>query len=206
MATDVDICNLALGHLGNSTSVRNISPPDNSEEARRCAAYYPQARDVALAWTDWTFAKRIDDLTPLENPVKAWTFRYKAPNLWLNPIAVYVTGFDVPQAFEMGSHDTDGIVVHTNADDAQMEYIKKITDVNKFSPLFFDALTYLLGSYLAGPLTNKAQKVKDLRLEFERRAGPPVTAAMRDANSGQNYQPTQTKLNYIPSSIKARRG
>ena len=47
MASDVDVCNLALAHLGDEATVASISPPEGSAQAGHCARFYPMARDSA---------------------------------------------------------------------------------------------------------------------------------------------------------------
>lgn len=42
--------------------------------------------------------------------------------------------------------------IYTNEPVATVRYIARITDTTKFSPLFVDALAWLLASYLAGPI------------------------------------------------------
>ena len=48
MPSEVDICNLALGHLGDSATVATIDPPEGSAQAEHCARFYPIARDARL--------------------------------------------------------------------------------------------------------------------------------------------------------------
>ena len=57
MASAVDICNLALGHIGNKAEITAIVPPDGSAEAAQCGKFYPIARDECLSEFDWGFAK-----------------------------------------------------------------------------------------------------------------------------------------------------
>ena len=48
MASEVDICNLALGHLGDNATVASLNPPEGSVQAQHCARFYPIARDALL--------------------------------------------------------------------------------------------------------------------------------------------------------------
>ena len=58
MATEVDICNLALSKLGDEANLHSIDPPDGSTQADHCARWYPIARDKALQCFPWSFATR----------------------------------------------------------------------------------------------------------------------------------------------------
>ena len=46
MASVADICNMALGHLGDSATVASIDPPEGSAQAEHCARFYPMVRDA----------------------------------------------------------------------------------------------------------------------------------------------------------------
>jgi hypothetical protein len=48
MSSVIDICNLALSHIGQAADVSSIDPPENSIEAEYCARFYPMARDTLL--------------------------------------------------------------------------------------------------------------------------------------------------------------
>ena len=56
MATQVQICNLALAKLGDEAQVTGIAPSDGSMQANYCALFYPQALNVLLSKHAWSFA------------------------------------------------------------------------------------------------------------------------------------------------------
>ena len=58
MASDVDICNLALSFLGDDANVSSISPPEGSQQSEHCARFYPIARDGLLQMHNWNWASR----------------------------------------------------------------------------------------------------------------------------------------------------
>ena len=45
MATEVDICNIALAHLGDDATIASLSPPEGSAQAEKAARFYPIARN-----------------------------------------------------------------------------------------------------------------------------------------------------------------
>ena len=60
MASVVDICNLALAHLGDDATISSIDPPEGSAQAEHCKRFYTSARDTLLQLHPWNFAsKRI---------------------------------------------------------------------------------------------------------------------------------------------------
>ena len=56
MASVVDICNLALAHIGDDATVSSIDPPEGSAQAEHCKRFYAIARDTMLQMHNWNFA------------------------------------------------------------------------------------------------------------------------------------------------------
>ncbi len=183
MASDIDICNLALSHIGDPADISAIEPPDGSVQAEHCARFYPIARDQLLASHPWGFAtKRIVGavLSTSELPA-SWGYAYAFPNPCLAVTDVFLpdaTDDLAPQNF-IGETLQDGTrVIFTNAGNAVLRYVVPITDTTKFSALFITAFARLLASYLAGPIIKgkegraeaKAQRLLFEQLEFPRAA------------------------------------
>lgn len=116
--SEVVICNLALGHLGDTATVASIMPPDSSVQAQLCARFYPVARDALLEMASWGFATRrvslallqeaVDGSSPRvypDNSPATWRYMYALPNGVLNVLAVlpkdalddYETRFGPPE-------------------------------------------------------------------------------------------------------------
>ena len=178
MSTDVDICNIALSHLGDTASVASINPPETSAQAQYCARFYPIARDSILEMHDWSFITRRDPLALLAVTNAQWDYVYAVPDLFLGAIAVippdaqddcsasvnttYPSGYPgevlnsavaySPQPFCIETLSTGDLVVCTNQEDAVLRYTVSITDSAKFPALVVLTLSWLLASMLAGPL------------------------------------------------------
>ena len=88
--SEVTICNLALGHLGDTATVASIKPPDASVQAQLCARFYPMARNALLEMASWGFATRRVKLAEVALPaeVGTWLHAYAAPNAMVNALAV----------------------------------------------------------------------------------------------------------------------
>jgi hypothetical protein len=67
VASEVDICNLALGHIGDSATVSSINPPEGSAQAEHCSRFYPIARDSLLEMHNWGFATKRTNLALLSS-------------------------------------------------------------------------------------------------------------------------------------------
>lgn len=154
MASEVDICNLALARLGDNATVASIDPPEGSAQAEHCARFYAIARDSLLEMHAWKFATRRVQLAKLTVPSWDWSFAYAEPTGALKLLGVLsatASNDDETQPYEAES-DASGAAILTNQEDASLRFVARVTDTTKFSPLFVDALAWLLASYLAGPV------------------------------------------------------
>jgi hypothetical protein len=199
MASEIDISNLALSHLGDAANVSDFD--EGSAQADHCRRFYPIARDSLLEMHAWSFATRRIALPELTNPPESmWAYAYGVPSNMARALAVLSpVGDDKDTQDFIIETGSDGLrVLFTNQAEAMLRYVVKITDTGQFSPLFVDALTWLLASYVAGPLIKGDAGIKvgqamagAFRTQF-------AIATAADANQ------QQTKLNEMPSAIAAR--
>lgn len=172
MASEVDICNLALGHLGDTATVASLDPPEGSAQAEHCARFYPIARDSLLEMHPWGFATKRVQLAQLGTGWPEWDYSYAQPSDALNIIAVlppdasddYSMGLNyanvplaaggsyVPKEFSCEIDANGADVIYTDQQDAVLRYTALVTDTTKFSPLFVMSLSWHLASMLAGPI------------------------------------------------------
>jgi hypothetical protein len=228
MAAEVDICNAALGHLGDEATVAAITPPDGSVQAGHCARFYPMARDELLERHTWRFntQRAVLALSPTSPPA-GWAFAYAAPSLMRKPIAVLAPD-QLPDfiawwypneqtAMQVGSNLTDILnsqdyiveaspvdgtpIIYTNVEQASLVYSVGVTDTTKFSALFVAALARLLASKLAGPIikgSTGANVAKAQLSIFEELEFPNATLADANARQANPY------TNATPAAIVAR--
>jgi hypothetical protein len=203
MASEVDICNLALGHLGDQATVASINPPESSVQAEACKKFYPVARDVALEAHPWNFAVRRTTPAAITNSVDSWRYAYQVPNGIIRPIAVLLPSSsddDQTQDYVIESLDTGDLVLYTNVDTPTLKYIARVTDTTKFSPMFVSALSWLLASYLAGPVL-RGKVGAAAKSACEKRYIAEL--AMAAASNG-NARRVSTYRNHRPQWIGAR--
>lgn len=159
MSTQVEICNLALNHIG----VRNItSMAELSEAARRCTLVYEPAVEAVLREHSWNFATKVVALALISGEtVPGWDYLYTYPANCLNPIKVYDeenARTTTPFEFRVLQAPTGNVkAIATNVEDAYCEYVAKITDETMFDTSFVEALAYKLAGQLAQPLTKNTQ-------------------------------------------------
>ena len=203
MASDIDICNLALGHLGDEANVQAISPPDGTTQAQHCARFYTIARDATLEMHAWGFATKRAALAQLTIPTTtAWKYQYALPSDLIKPLSVYPA--DADYADGIGDDDNkqpyqrEGNLLLTNTPNAMLRYVSRITDPTLFTPLFVDTFGFKLAARLAGPII-KGTTGMNVAKEMDAMADKQLAhATANDANAG-NYKP-----DHQPDWISAR--
>jgi hypothetical protein len=186
VASSIDICNLALAHIGDEATVSAISPPDGSVQAMHCQRFYPIARDALLEMHDWNFARRHVALQETENTAnERWAYQYAYPNNCARLLSVLPEDGDEskPRPYMQGSDSDGNKVIWTDEENAVALYTHAITDTTKFPGLFVNALSYLLASYLAGPITKSTSLKEGMLKMFKLELG---SAGMANANANAN--------------------
>lgn len=195
MATEIDICNLALARLGDSATVASIDPPEGSPQATHCAQFYPMARDTLIGRHAWSFCTTRAALAELdEEPLTGWQYTYAPPSDAIEIISILPpeAGDDFsPQAYETESL-TDGTeVIYANIEEAICRYKFQVTDPAKFPPLFVEALSWLLASHLAGPVL-KGDKGRKATIDCYQMFTAQLALAVAADSRQRRVQPTHT--------------
>jgi hypothetical protein len=199
MASEIDISNLALSHLGDAANVSDFD--EGSAQADHCRRFYPIARDTLLEMHAWSFATRRIVLAELSDPPDSmWSYAYSLPSNMVRALGVVPPDGDDKdtQDYVIETDDTGTKILFTNTAEAVLRYVVKITDTAQFSPLFTDALTWLLASYVAGPLIKGSEGIRAAREASAAFRAQFGAAAASDANQ------EQVKLNEMPSAVAAR--
>lgn len=210
MTSAVDICNMALGHLGSRAQVTSINPPDGSVEAGLCARFYGIARREALERGTWRWAKKRVSLgLATSNQSTEWTYAYVIPSDCIKLLKVlqgeapiespYFCGFQAAQTEMKGAaFDTEGQTLLTHAEDASLLYLADVTDTTKYSASFMAAVSYLLAAYLAGPVLKGVQGANAARTL---RAVAATTISEADAS---DIGASGSAAGWVPDSLRAR--
>ena len=205
MASVVQICNMALSHIGSDARVASISPPDGSVEAGHCATFYDIARTEMLEPGNWAFSLKRAALAQVTNPSTVWAYAYAKPAdcqraLRILRPSIAVTVFTQDLRVEPHTDDRDtapfdieGEVILTNEPDAKLVYVQDVTDSTKFPASFTSALSYLLAGYLAGPIIkgNEGVRLGDaMRQRAANMADVSATASANASSAESLPQPT----------------
>lgn len=206
MASEVDICNLALGHLGDAATVSSLNPPEGSAQAEHCSRFYPIARDSLLELHSWNFATTRVALASLGSDWPEWQYCYACPTDAVNLLAILPpaasddysvannygftqsgiplvgSGTYTPQPYAQETLPDGTLVIYTNQDSAVLRYTRSVTDTTIFSPLFVDSLAWYLASYLAGPIIKGDQGAAEAKRCMAAAMGMLSKATTSDAN------------------------
>lgn len=167
---EVDIYNMALGHIGITETVGSLT--ERSKARETCSRFYDQARDYVLRDFPWPFAYRAVALAEVADATfPGWTYVYRYPTdclqaqqvtneagtrlRWYGAVsnpAIRATAdgyqsfnwFPPRIPFQLSSDDA-GRLILSDEPDAYLVYTAKITDTLLFDPMF----TNLVSRYLA---------------------------------------------------------
>lgn len=176
-ASEVEICNMALGHVGNSSAIASLA--EKSNEARACSLYYAQCRDEVLSAFPWPFATVINALTLVaSDPTTEWSYSYRYPADALATFRIpsgfdrLATGFvgttwgltpwgwplfpSIPVPYRIVS-DASGKLIYTDMASATIEYTSRLTDVTQYPADFTAALALRLAADVAPTVTGGDQ-------------------------------------------------
>lgn len=224
MASVVDICNLALAHLGDDANIASIDPPEATPQAAHCARFYPIALNELLEQHAWSFAtKRVTLALLADTPPPTWLYVYALPSdhlnaqrllnpvdwpaqdtlppMWLEDCQInrpLVSPDNDAQTFVIETLASGAQVIYSNIKDAILVYTAKVVDPTKFSGLFVTTLSYKLASYVGGPLTKDPKLVMTM---IQAAATYQAKAEASDASSRRS----DPYRGFVPSAIAARR-
>lgn len=225
MASEVDICNMALSLVGSATTVTSIRPPDGSAAAGHCRTFYDIARQELLDCAPWSWSKVRVGLTPANNPSTVWRYAYALPSDCMSPLRILplaaLVGYGFPGYLapvyppevertvwsERGSADWEQEtlggepIILTNEPDAVLLYTVDNTNPTRWSPGFVAALSTLLAAYLAGPILRGNAGAK---LNLTYRAAVLDPGGMADRVFARDAAGSSETADFVPSGIQAR--
>lgn len=189
MPSTVDICNLALMHIGTGTSIASLS--EQSTEARICARSYETAKDSVLRDYNWNFATKFISLADIGTPPEGWAYRYQYPSDCIKAVALYqgqvtttTEGNNKLNSFRVITQDgLNSKAIICNLSPATLEYIARVENPEIFDALFTEALSMRLASLIAFTLTGKTRLRNDALKLYQNILS---TARFADSQEGQS--------------------
>lgn len=149
MASEVDICNLALQRLG-AKSITSLT--ENSKNARECNRIYAHARDSELRAHPWAFArKRVQLAASSTAPTFGFDNAFPLPADYLRIL---------PTAAQEDFQIEDRSILTDDGSPLDVIYIKRVTDPNEFDQLFSDLLVSRIALDMAEIITQSKNKIE----------------------------------------------
>lgn len=186
-ASVVQICNLALSHLG---AAAIVSLSENSAEGIACNLHYETSRDSVLRDHPWNFAaKRVALAELAETPPAGWSHIYSLPSDCLLAREIVNTLGTDPIKFVIESNaGATARVLLTDQAQATLLYTASVGEVTMFDPLFVEALSWKLASMVCMPLTRDRNIMQMCQTMY---LNTLVLAQAADANEGQAETPRE---------------
>jgi hypothetical protein len=193
MASKIDVFNMALGHIGVSSTVADEL--ERSPERVACTRYWDTCRDALLSYKSmqWGFATAREALADIGDPPPGWAFRYRYPNDCVNAIGIIgVTGrtelFDTMPKFIV-QYETDGRAILADTEGAVLLYTKRVLEVERWPATFVEAAAARLASMIVMPLKNDASMRNNL-LQLAEDFAQIAMAASLNESVADNLQPS----------------
>ena len=175
MASEVDICNIALSNLGERPiTARN----DQNQRARACDNRFDDVRDLVLRSHVWNCALKREQLTSSATaPVWGYDVAYPKPAKMLRLISVKENEYP----FKI-----EGENIVTNSTSLNILYIEQATDTAKYDALLIQAIALRLATEIAQDITGKTQLKEALMRKYRE--------VMSEARSADAAEGTPQKI------------
>jgi len=159
--SETKICNLSLSDLGAKRI--NELDTDSSTEAILCRLHYEPMRDALLRSHFWRFASARATLSEdTTEPDFEWDSQFILPTDFLRLKSIYDDN-NSPGNKTRYSFAVEGKRLLTNESSVEIRYIRKVTDVTEFDPLFVQVLVLELDLKLVMPLTQDVKLKESIK-------------------------------------------
>jgi len=183
----VAICNLSISWLAGNPIT---SIDDQSVEAGLCKANYDVSRDSVLEDGNWTFATKYWELAPLAtSPIIGDGKLFKLPAECLRVLEVD-NGSDTWKATWAREENN----IRISSDIAYIKGIFQLTDSEKFTTSFAQAVAARMAMDLCIPLTNSTQVLQAMVELYREKL---LIAKARDGQQGSNKHFTNNQLTVV---------
>jgi len=171
MASEVDVCNLALQKMG---ARRIVSLTEDSPNARDCNAVYATLRRVELRKNVWNFARKRALLAPdAETPDFGFALQFSLPADFIrmtqnNRGEVSGVGRRRTLGQPVVDYQIEGRKLLSNeGTEIRLLYVSDITDPNLFDPLFVDALASRMAEVLNEKINQSNSKKTTAKQDYK---------------------------------------
>lgn len=218
MASEIEICNMALSFVGDSATVAGIEPDEEGAQAQLCKLLYEPALKYTLQQHAWTFATATRRATGVSSIYGPKAFMYELPP---DVVAVrsvqpyptyderevlsnYQAGFkligtiDYEVGLSTGASGEHKRVLYADVPNVLIKYTTANANPEYFSPSFALAVAWRLASLIAGQRLGGESGMKVQR-QIQRQADVMLAQARNDDSKQRQGNGT-----FIPSWIEVR--
>lgn len=178
MTSQVDVCNFALGKLGQEPI---IALDGNDVWALRCSRLYEKIVKEALRVDAWRFATVRAQLPKLAETPRGYKSKFSLPLDFLKLVAIKLDTYE--------NWSLEGNALLTNTDTVEVMYISETLDPNKWTPDFQAMVEWKLALELSGYVTTSTVRKQETYELYQE--------AMRDAI---NLNAQESQANYLSNT------
>lgn len=170
MASEVDICNIALNNLG-ASNINSLT--EDSKSGRLCNQRYEFVRDTVFRAHPWNcLIQRVELAQDADTPSFGFSYQYQLPAdpFCLRVITMWtgLTNSDAA-AYDNGEvmFKIEGRKLLTNESTAKIIYIARVTDPNEYDSLLVETISARLSAELCYAITGSAALLNPMLLSYE---------------------------------------
>ncbi len=140
--TKLDICNLSLDRIGEKVITSAQLSANTDVRAQACNRHYEQSRDSLQKTNWWRFARDRSVLTQDTSfSGFEWDNRFSLPTDYLRFRSIFE---ETDSTSRTRRHALEGSKLLTNLSAVSLLYIKQVTTVSEFDPLYIEVLVLQL--------------------------------------------------------------
>lgn len=175
---ETTILNMALGRIG----AKRINDFTNDNESGtpivHCRLHYTQTRDALLRSHWWRFARDRKQLSQnaaytADTTTFEWTYAYDLPNDYLREWLPPWDDNGEVWGRTRYSYSLEGKQLLSNQTTMYLRYVRQVTDVSEFDPLFVEVLVLELALKMVMPLSQDKELWQLIYAELNGAPGRP---------------------------------
>ena len=172
--TELEIDNLSLSRIGAKriTQAQLDADPITNVNAGHCDLHYEQTRDALQRSHWWRFARARAELDQSDtDPDFEWDNQFELPDDFLRFRSI----FEETDSTSRGRrHAIEGELLLTNLSAVSLLYIKQVTTVEDFDPLYVEVLVLTLALKLVPPIAGVGSAGQNLLSEIKKELKPLI--------------------------------
>lgn len=155
------ICNQSLARLGGRRITNYHDATDTKLEAEYCRLFFEPTAKALIKDHYWPFAKHRVQLSETDTPAWQWDHAFLLPNDYIRTVMVY-DGSDNPQGRTDTSYEIEGNLLLTDESSVYLKYLRWVSDVGAWDPLFIEVFVLQLAKKLVIPLSQDTKIKADI--------------------------------------------